>query len=80
MRSGIQDDSMKSNGFQDNLEKYLIQSFVSCPSVSQLNIDLISNLHNCDDGNLHFDDVLIDDCQSDYIMYLRRYFVSLVVY
>ena len=75
-RSGVHCDSMKFYEIRDNLEKYLVKSSEDYPSPSNFNVDLTSDLHNCGTGALHFNDV----CQCDYIEYLKRYFISLVVF
>ena len=62
-RSGVHCDSMKFYEIRDNLEKYLVKSSEHYPSPSNFNVDLTSDLHNCSAGALHFNDVLIDDCQ-----------------
>ena len=68
MRSSVYDDGAESYC----LERYLISSFVDC----HLNGPLSFNEYK----NLHFNDLLIDGDQSEYVLYLERYFLSLAVF
>ena len=75
-KSGIYDDVVNGYGSGESLEKFLIDSFVDCPS------NIYGALCYKEFENVNFDDLLIDDdmCQLGKHMYLKRYFLCLVIY
>ena len=82
LQGQVFEDCYEFYGSHDNLEKYFILSFLDCPSSNRSSVENHVNgpLSVKEFQNLHFNDVLIDGDESDYVLYLKRYFLSLVVF